>query len=123
MAAYAREYPQADVVLFEPAREDAQMFFANIFGYAQRERLCAAAYATTRADLARRADTLEPLLRRHGVALHRARLADRDRRVTDALCDPRPLRTEPRHRRHLRQATRDLAHALDHLERQVAVLR
>jgi len=122
MAAYAREYPHADVLLFEPAREDADMFFANIFSYAQRERLCALAYAATRADLVRRADALEPLLRRHGLALHGARLGDPGRRVTDALCDPRPLRTEPR-RRALHEATRDLAHALDHLERQLAALR
>jgi predicted acylesterase/phospholipase RssA len=122
MAAYARAYPHADVVLFEPAREDADMFFANIFSYAQRERLCALAYTATRADLARRAATLEPLLRRHGLALHRGRLEDTERRVTDALSDPRPLRAEPR-RRALREAVRDLAHALDHLERQLATLR
>ena len=31
MEKYDRQYPDADVVLFEPDREDADMFFANIF--------------------------------------------------------------------------------------------
>jgi predicted acylesterase/phospholipase RssA len=123
MAAYAREYPAADVLLFEPAREDADMFFASIFSYAQRERLCARAFATTRADLDRRAGTLAPVLRRHGLALRTGRVRDPDRRPADALCDPRPLRAEPRARRAMRQATRDLGYVLDHLERQLAALR
>src|SRR5690242_5280767 len=40
---YGRQYPHADVLLFEPAREDADIFFANVFGYAQRARVCALA--------------------------------------------------------------------------------
>jgi NTE family protein len=40
MEKYRRQYPDADVVLFEPDREDADMFFANIFSYSQRKRLC-----------------------------------------------------------------------------------
>jgi predicted acylesterase/phospholipase RssA len=123
MAAYARQYPDADVLLFEPAREDADMFFANIFSYAQRERLCALAFATTRADLARRAAVLEPILRRHGLALRAERLRDARRTVAHALCDPRPLRADPRRRGAMRQTTRDLTHVLDHLERQLAALR
>jgi predicted acylesterase/phospholipase RssA len=122
MAAYGREYPHADVILFEPAREDADMFFANIFSYAQRERICALAYAATRADLLRRADALAPCLRRHGLALDEARLCDARRQVADALCDPRPLHASPR-RRAMREAARDLGHALDHLERHLAALR
>ena len=123
MAAYARQYPEADVVLFEPAREDADMFFANIFSYAQRERLCALAYTKTRADLLHRAPVLDDVLQRHGLGLDVARLRDGGRQVTDALCDPRPLRAEPHRRRAIRQTTRDLAHVLDHLERQLAILR
>jgi len=123
MAAYARQYPDADVLLFEPAREDADMFFASIFSYAQRERLCALAYAKTRADLAGRAGMLAPILRRQGLAMRMDRMHDPDRRVADALCDPRPLRAEPRPRRPMRQAARDLGYVLDHLERQLAALR
>ena len=52
-SATARQYPDADIVLFEPDREDADMFFANIFSYWQRKRLCAIAFAKTRQSLAR----------------------------------------------------------------------
>ena len=55
MDKYRRQYPDADVLLFEPDREDADMFFASIFSYAQRKRLCAAAYRKTRENLAGRA--------------------------------------------------------------------
>ena len=51
MEKYRRQYPHADVLLFEPDREDADMFFANIFSYAHRARLCEAAYRKTRARL------------------------------------------------------------------------
>src|SRR5208282_4146462 len=65
MERYAREFPDADVVLFEPAQDDAVMFFANMFSYADRRRL---------AEHRRRADELEPVLARHGVELDRAAL-------------------------------------------------
>jgi predicted acylesterase/phospholipase RssA len=120
MAGYARQYPHADVLLFEPAREDAEMFLANVFGYARRERVCALAFEATRADLRARAATLAPVLARHGLALDHARLRERARGIDAALCDPRVLRIA---RRGVREATRDLAHALDHLERRLALLR
>jgi hypothetical protein len=97
------------------------MFFANVFSYAQRERICALAFEATRASLRERAPSLAPLLARRGLALDRARLDDRTRGVADALCDPRPLRIG--NRRNVRDTTRDLAHALDHLERRLALLR
>jgi NTE family protein len=121
MEKYERQYPHADVLLFEPAREDADIFFANVFGYAQRARVCALAYDSTRADLRARRRVLEARLRRHGLALRHRRLND-DRSVTDALGDPRPLRFGGE-RRDVRRTARDLAHALDQLERQLAVLR
>jgi predicted acylesterase/phospholipase RssA len=120
MASYARHYPHADVLLFEPAREDAEMFLASVFGYAQRGRVCALAFEATRASLRARAASLAPALARHGLALDHARLADRTRGIDAALCDPRALRID---RRGVRQATRDLAHALEHLERRLALLR
>jgi NTE family protein len=118
MENYGRQYPLADVVLFEPDREDADMFFANIFSYAQRKRICASAYQKTRANLRARADILAPLLARHGIALDRERLADPARVVTDALTDPRPLRAAPD--ADVRRTARDLAHVLDQLERWLA---
>jgi NTE family protein len=69
---YAKEFPDADVVLFEPAQDDAVMFFANMFSYTDRRRLAEHAYRHTLAELRRRASELEPVLARHGVELDRA---------------------------------------------------
>jgi NTE family protein len=79
MERYAKEFPDADVVLFEPAQDDAVIFFANVFSYADRRRLAEHAYRHTLAELRRRADELEPVLRRHGIKLDRAVLADLDK--------------------------------------------
>jgi predicted acylesterase/phospholipase RssA len=76
MRQYADDYPRADVVLFEPDRADASMFFNNMFGYANRRRLCEHAYQETRNSLWRRRHELGPLLARHGVALDLAALRD-----------------------------------------------
>jgi len=119
MERYARQYPHADIALFEPAREDADMFFANIFSYRQRRRLCRIAFATTRSSLAARAGALAPMLRRHGITLRHDRLADDTRDITAALTDPRPLQHDTA-RRTVKQTARELAHTLDHLERAVA---
>ncbi|MFO1134243.1 MAG: patatin-like phospholipase family protein [Rhodoblastus sp.] len=84
MDRYAHEFPDADIVLFEPARDDAMIFFANVFSYADRRRLAEHAYSHTRAELRRRAAELEPVLARHGVRLDHAALADPDRRLIAA---------------------------------------
>ncbi len=62
MDRYARDFPDADVVLFEPASDDAVMFFANMFSYADRRRLAEHAYQHMRAELRRRADELDAVL-------------------------------------------------------------
>jgi predicted acylesterase/phospholipase RssA len=117
MENYRTRYPHASILLLEPDRQDAQMFYANIFGYRQRKRLCALAFTKTRKSLLARADTLAPLLARHGVRLRIDRLADDHRHVSDALRDPRPLHVDPSRRRRVRDAAGDLARALDALER------
>ncbi|HVN35720.1 MAG TPA: patatin-like phospholipase family protein [Casimicrobiaceae bacterium] len=123
MESYRRQYPLADVVLFEPDREDADIFFASIFSYAQRKHLCAAAYHKTRLKLAARADTLEPKLAKHGIRVRRDRLADPARALADALTDARPLHATDGERSEVKQTARDLAHTLDHLERWLATAR
>lgn len=84
MDRYAHEYPDADILLFEPARDDALIFFSNVFSYADRRRLAEHAYSHTRAELRRRAPELEPVLARHGLRLDRAALADPERRLFEA---------------------------------------
>ena len=122
MEKYATQYPHADILLFEPAREDVDMFFARIFSYAHRRRLCALAFESTRSYLRRHADALAPRLARHGLALRRERLGDRSRDVADALTDPRPLHPGTVRKRTVKTTVRDLEHALRHLERHLARL-
>lgn len=76
LAKYDIEYKDADVILFEPGRDDADMFFTNIFSYADRKRLSEQAYRKTREELLRRHDELAPKLARHGVTINRGVLAD-----------------------------------------------
>jgi hypothetical protein len=113
MERYARLYPDADVILFEPARDDAEMFFTNMFSYSDRRRLCEHAYQRTREELRRRADELEPILRRHGVALDREALNDTERNLSRRKAGARR-----RQRRHaLGVATTQLGTTLDVLKR------
>ena len=123
MERYERHYPDAHILLFEPDREDADMFFASIFSYAQRRKLCALAFAATRQNLRARADALAPQLAQYGVVLRRDRLSEAARTVKDALCDPRPLKPDARRVTTVRRTARDLAHTLDHLERYLAAVR
>ena len=79
MERYRHDYPDADIVLFEPRRDDREMFFTNVFSYADRRRLCEHAYQQTREDLLRRAASLKPVLARHGLSLDEVGLRDKSR--------------------------------------------
>jgi len=116
MENYRRAYPDADVLLFEPDREDADMYFANIFSYSQRRRLCATAFATTRANLRARRPALRAQLARHGIRMRDDRLDDATRELGAALCDPRPIRADPHARKTVRSTARELGATLDQLE-------
>jgi NTE family protein len=109
MERYSKAYPAADVILFEPARDDAEMFFTNVFSYSSRRRLAEHAYQRTREELRRRADELDGVLARHGVSLDRACLADETRTLSRRRRAPR--------RAGLKQAAGQLGNALDMLER------
>lgn len=79
MERYRHDYKEADVVLFEPTRDDAEMFFTNVFSYRSRSRLCEHAYQRTRSDLYRRRHELEPIFARHGMELNIPLLRDHRR--------------------------------------------
>jgi len=120
MEKYRRQYPRADILLFEPDREDADMFFANIFSYTQRKRICEAAYRKTRQRLLERRAVLRPLLARHGIRLNIERLADPHRSIHAALTAPRSLSMRSPS---MRSAIRDLGYTLDYLEHWLAAAR
>jgi predicted acylesterase/phospholipase RssA len=69
LSKYKTDYRNADVVLFEPNSDDAEMFFTNMFSYASRRRLCEHAYLKTRTELYRRRHELGPILAKHGIRI------------------------------------------------------
>lgn len=85
IAQYARDYPDKDILLFEPTRDDAKLFFANVFSFQSRRMVCEHAYQMTRRDLLNRADELEPILARYGIRLRRDRLEDEQRTISTSL--------------------------------------
>jgi NTE family protein len=81
---YRARYRGADVLLFEPGREDREAFFTNIFSYATRRKVCEHAYRRTRRDLLKRRYELEPVLARHGIRLRLDVLQDGQRRLASS---------------------------------------
>lgn len=110
LAKYRVTHPGADVVLFEPRRDDADTFFTNIFSLSSRRRLCEHAYLATRADLLARQAELDAVLRRHGLSINTAVLRHPARRLV------RELRTDAHARLTRTGATLDrLGRTLDDL--------
>ena len=92
LAKYRTQYPGADVLLFQPEPDDAEIFYTNVFSYAARQRVCEHAYQRTRRDLAKRAAELGPVFARHGIRLRHHLLADPHRKL-DVNLAKRPRRT------------------------------
>lgn len=105
MAGYRDRYPHADILLFEPDRDDERMFFANVFRYADRRRLVDHAYQRARQDLRRHARELAPVLARHGLRLDIKALRNPQRSFHRAI-DEQRLRNARVGRRLLRVLTR-----------------
>ena len=85
IAQYTRDYPDKDILLFEPTRDDAKLFFSNVFSFQSRRMVCEHAYQMTRRDLLSRADQLEPKLAKYGIKLRRDRLEDEQRTISTSL--------------------------------------
>ncbi len=109
LESYRTRYRDADVVLFEPSRDDYDMFFSNIFSFSLRQAVCDRAYRATLADLRRRRLSLEPLLARHGISLRGEVLDGPQRSVWESVG-----LTPARHERI--PVVADLDAALDRLE-------
>jgi len=112
MAAYRDRYENADLVLFEPRKDDYRMFFTNVFSFASRKDVVAHAYQATLAQLKDRADEVGPILQRHGIRLREDVLARpvHDVWASVGLGDGRPILPST-------VVTRDLRDALADLER------
>lgn len=93
MAQYRDRYPDRDILLLEPERSDTRLFFTNVFSFSNRHRVCEQAYQTTRRDLLAQRAILDPVLKRHGLALRLDVLQDRKRHFDTALApDPEAAR-------------------------------
>jgi predicted acylesterase/phospholipase RssA len=92
LSRYAVRFPDADIVMLEPHAHEYEMFFANIFSFRSRRRICERGYETTRRDLLRRYDELSPILASHGYRLRHEVLADETRQLADAASLPTPSR-------------------------------
>jgi len=114
MQRYETDYPDADIVLFQPNRDDAEMFFTNLFSYASRRRLAEHAYQKTRKELFERRHELGPLLARHGIKIRLDVLGDAHRHLVKRHARRRaPLDAK--------RAVDRLARSLDDLERWLAL--
>ena len=116
MERYKTAYPDADIVLFQPNRSDADMFFTNLFSYSGRHRLCEHAYQKMRRELWERRHELAPRLARHGISIDVDALRDEKRTLVRGLRRPRQYRIDSTARR----TARALAATLDDLQRWLA---
>ena len=91
MSRYSVRFPNADIVMLEPHAHEYEMFFANIFSFRSRRRICERGYESTRRDLLNRYDELAPILAAHGYRLRHDVLADETRDLGQAADLP-PLR-------------------------------
>lgn len=81
IAAYEGRYEGADLLLFEPRRDDYQMFFTNIFSFDARKMVVEHAYHATLDTLRARRDEIGPILARHGLRLRPHVVLDPARRI------------------------------------------
>lgn len=108
---YSASYPKADLLLFEPSDEDAEMFFTSLFSTTNRRRMCENAYQHTRAMLWKNRDEIESKLARHGLRLKLPILQDAS--LTLVQSTPRSKKD--------RFGTNKLHHVLDRLEHRLKV--
>ena len=110
MASYRGRYENADLVLFEPPKDDFLMFFTNVFSFSARREVVAHAYRSTLVQLRDRADEVGPILARHGVTLRADVLARPEFDVWASVgIGGRPVAPST-------PATRDLSDALARLD-------
>ena len=81
LSSYANTYRDARLIVLEPSKGDADLFFSNLFSYSNRRRLAEHAYQHTREQLLARADLLAKEFALYGVKLNLHALRDPHRRL------------------------------------------
>jgi len=107
MKHYAIQYPDTDIVLFEPDHRDLELYLANTFSYSQRRHLAEHAYQQTRQMLRTEASALSAKLLLHGIRLNQTALNDPKRHLLQSA--PAPTRLG-RSMDQLQQSLNDLSH-------------
>ena len=69
MREYQTRFPDSEVLLFQPERNEFDLFFSNIFSFRSRRRVCELAYDATRRNLRARRKTIGPMLAPYGITL------------------------------------------------------
>ena len=83
MREYETRFPESEVLLFQPDRNEFDLFFSNIFSFRSRRRVVELAYDATRRNLRARRKILAPMLAAYGITLRE-----------DILDEPRDIWTE-----------------------------
>jgi len=94
--AIERDYPGRSVLLFEPARDDANLFFSSVFSFKARKMMCERAYQLTRENLRTRAVELEKVLKPAGIRIRHDILEDENRTLSTGLYGEALPMYEPR---------------------------
>lgn len=94
--AIERDYPGRSVLLFEPARDDANLFFSSVFSFKARKMMCERAYQLTRENLRTRAVELEKVLKPAGIRIRHDILDDENRTLSTGLYGEALPMYEPR---------------------------
>jgi len=80
-----QDCPGRSVLLFEPARDDANLFFSSVFSFKARKMMCEQAYQLTRENIRSRACELEAVLRPAGIRIRHDILEDESRTLSTGL--------------------------------------
>jgi len=82
---FRRCHPKVDLVLIEPEYNESMLFFQNPMSFRARSQVMAYGYSLTLNHLRDRYEELEPIFRRHGIALTPERLGAPPPAEIDAL--------------------------------------
>ncbi len=97
---YRREFPDVDILLIEPRRDDMRMFGYNIMRYAARRVVARHGYRSALRTFQEDRGRLRRMLLRHGIEMH----------------DPRRLPATPEPRRYRSALSRQLDVSLERLD-------
>jgi NTE family protein len=101
---YRREYPDVDILLIEPTRDDVRMFGYNIMRYSARRVVAEHGYHTTLAYFRRNPGRYRRLFAKHGIV----------------MADPRRIPDVPSRHPHQSDLARALDSSLERLESRLA---